>query len=302
MESVQTHIIKQMKHFRYLVFSGIFFFSCSSAYEKQAESYDTESRAEMAVSVEDNEYAEKSEEKSVAKPSSKNDEVPETKDIQQKIIKEGSIYIKVSEIAKSKSFVDSLVRKFDCYYSYENLSNSNYAETYSLKVRIPNKSFERFVAELEKGTGKITEKNINAKDVTEKFYDIETRLKSKKEFLIRYTELLKKAKTIEEMLEIQNYIRHLQEEIDSAEGRLRLLSNQISFSTLTIQLTKEKEYVYEPSEKDDYSERIKLAFSNGWKFISELFLVLIQIWPLWLIIFGVVWFIRKRRKKMKNKQ
>lgn len=214
-----------------------------------------------------------------------------------KIIKRGSISISVHDLQEAKSTLDSIVSAYHCYYSLERLSNTGRTESYNLTVRIPSNSFEAFVDALEKGKGKFIHKEITASDVTDEFYDLKTRLGSKREYIKRYNQLLQKANSMKDMLEIEERIRALQEEIDRAEGRLKVLSDQVAFSTLSINLIKEKEYTYEASQKKDYGEKIKLSFSQGWSFISSLFLLLIKLWPAWVILAGVYWIWKRKKTK-----
>ena len=111
----------------------------------------------------------------------------------KKIIKDGRMGLKVSDLPKSKSKTDALVKSYGGYYESESLNNSDYESSYTLKVRIPGSNFEKFIAGIESEDGEILYKTIDARDVTDQFIDLETRLNTKKNYLVRYNELLKKA-------------------------------------------------------------------------------------------------------------
>lgn len=219
--------------------------------------------------------------------------------IEQKVIKDGRLGLKVTSLEKSKSQVDSLLSKFDGFYANENFNNSDFASSYDLNIRIPNQYFELFIAKLEKGTGEVTYKVINARDVTDQFIDLETRLENKRSYLQRYRELLKQAKSIKEILEIEEKIRGLEEEIESTTGRLKYLSNQVDFSTLRLNLTKEKDYKYSPKKRHKFSERIKQSISKGWFAFIDFTLFMIKLWPFWILFAMVFYFWRKRKKRKK---
>ena len=61
--------------------------------------------------------------------------------------------------------------------------------------------------------------------MTDQFIDLETRLENKRNYLKRYNDLLLKANSIKEILEIEEKIRALEEEIESATGQLKYLSD-----------------------------------------------------------------------------
>lgn len=218
----------------------------------------------------------------------------------KKIIKDGTLSIKVDDLEKSKKHADSLVTLFDGYYGSENIWNDDNATTYNLTVRIPALNFEKFIAAMESDGGQITNKSINTRDVTTEFIDLESRLENKREYLTRYRELLKQAKTVKDILEIEQQIRVIVEEIESSEGRLKYLSDQVSYSTLTLTLTKEKGYTFRPPVRGSFAERLKRSLSGGWNGLVSFALLLIRLWPAWIILAAAVPLFRVYRKRRKS--
>lgn len=220
---------------------------------------------------------------------------------EKKIIKDGTVSVKTNDIAISKKNIDELLKKLNGYYETEDLQNNDQAISYNLKIRVPADNFEKLISSIENGKDELTSKNIQARDVTEEFVDITTRLANKREYLKRYKELLSKASTVKDILAIEENIRVIEEEIESTEGRLKYLSDQVSFSTLALNLYKEKEYVYKPQAQDKFSERIKNSISEGWTSIVDFLLWLFSIWPFIILITGIVYIVRKIKRKRKNK-
>jgi len=208
-----------------------------------------------------------------------------------KIIKEGNIHIEVEDLASAKQFIDSLLSGSGAYYEKEIFRNSEYSQKYSLKLRIPSSGFALFVSELEQGRGMILEKNINAKDVTEEYLDLEIRLENNKAYLARYKELLQKARSIEDMIAIQEKIRQIELSIDGNKGRLKYLNDKVRYSTLNIELTtKPKAYI---AETPSFIANIKDAFKSGFSGLLYFILILVNLWPLVLGIL-LIWILRKR--------
>lgn len=221
--------------------------------------------------------------------------------IEKKIIRTADISISSKDIYASKHTVDSLLKKLDGYYDSENFSNS-YSLSYSLKIRIPSVHFDAFINGLGKGTDKITEKDITARDVTAQYIDLQSRIETKRVYLNRYNELAKKAKTVEDILKIEEQSRVIIEEIESSEKEFRYLSKQIALSTIEIYISQEKEYT--PKETPSFGKQLLSALENGWYGLKGLFFFLITIWPLYLFI-PLIIFLAKRiklKKKKKNKK
>lgn len=228
------------------------------------------------------------------------EQIEKTEVNKQKIIKDGRLGIRVTELESTKSRIDTLVKINGGYYAKESYNNSDYESSYSLKVRIPSNRFETFISQIESGEGEILYKEIDARDVTDQFIDLETRLDNKRNYLARYQELLKKAKTIKEILEIEERIRGLEEEIESTEGRLKYLGDLVAYSTLDLSIAKQKNFKYNPAKRDRFIERLKQSLSKGWFGFIGTLLFLIKIWPFWIFISLVLYFWKKHKQRKKN--
>lgn len=219
--------------------------------------------------------------------------------IKKKIIRDGRLGLRVTELEKTKTRIDTLVKANGAYYANESFNNSDWESSFNLKIRIPSVNFEKFISGIEAGEGEVLYKVIDARDVTSQFIDLETRLENKRYYLIRYNELLKKANSVKDILEIEEKIRVLEEEIDSTTGQLKYLSDLVNYSTLDLTLTKQKDFKYNPEKRAKFSERFKQSVSKGWFKFVDFVLFMIKIWPFWIIIVVMVYFWRKFRKARK---
>ena len=220
--------------------------------------------------------------------------------IKKKIIKDGRLSLRVSDLENSKVRVDTIVQHHGGYYANEKLINTDWETSYHLNIRIPSEHFERFISDIETGDGEILIKEINARDVTDQFIDLETRLENKRNYLKRYNDLLLKANSIKEILEIEEKIRALEEEIESATGQLKYLSDLVDYSTLDLTISTQKNFKYSPENRDKFTERLKQSLSKGWFGLVDFFLFLIHIWPIWII--GVLIYYAWRKYKMRSRR
>jgi len=282
--------------FIFIILVLVFSISCNKKYQKESVAYEY-------ASVEETVPAEAPADGGSYNRSEQNDDFEVTKPtsgVKKKIIKDGTMSIKSKKITESKSVLDKIIKDNNAYYETEDLTNTERVITYILKIRIPAENFEKFIAELEKGKDEIESKSINAKDVTEEFLDIEARLNNKKAYLERYKNLLNKANTVKDILEIEENIRNLQEEIESKEGRLKYLNDQVAFSTLFINLFENKDFVYKSEERDSFFQRIKKSLSIGWSSVIDFIIGFISLWPFWLVLIVAIIVFRKIRKKRKT--
>lgn len=212
-------------------------------------------------------------------------------EIKSKIIKNGHMNFEVDDLEQAKVAVNELVEKYEGYFENESYHAYGNRKNYSLSIRIPNAQFESLVNGLEGGIGRLTNKNISARDVTEEYLDLELRLENNLAYLGQYKEILKKAKSIEEILKVQEKIRRIEEEIESKKGRLKYLSSKVSFSTLSVELS--ELLATGLSNKPNFFKRLGNAFSYGIQGFQHFLIALVSLWPFILII-GLMIFFRKR--------
>jgi hypothetical protein len=278
-------------------------FSCNNQSERSKETDKLEPAMSMDVSAiradvafEESGYEEKMLFK--AKGRMPSERQPHTKN---KIIKDGSISVKANKIVTSKGAVDVALKKFNAYYQTEEFKNNDKVIAYNLKIRIPSDKFEQLIASIENGPDEIVDKSVEARDVTEEYIDIETRLANKREYLKRYKQLLSKALTVKDILEIEENVRNIEEEIESREGRLKFLNDQIAYSTLDIYLFKDKDVSNATSQQAKFSERVKKSLVSGWTSVVDFVLWSIKVWPYIIIVTVLVMLLRRIIKKRRSK-
>ena len=200
----------------FFIFSLI---SCkqASVYEKhEAVSAEAPLKAEEKLK----EFVPGSENEKPAPPEEKAEIAPLAQGAEKKIIRDGSIRIRAQNLAESKKHIDQVLRQLNGYYETENFRNTDYEMAYDLTIRVPAAQFDKLIAGLENSEDEISDKNISARDVTEEFTDTETRLRNKRAYMERYRQLLTRAATVKDIIAIEENIRLLQEEIESAEDSL----------------------------------------------------------------------------------
>lgn len=217
---------------------------------------------------------------------------------QKKIIKTANIKVKVEDVDSVSSLLENEILKLGGYISTMEMNNSNFRFQNSIKFKINPTHFSKFIRIITNSSEFIDYKNIHTKDVTEEYVDLQSRLETKKEVKKHFEDILRgKATTVEEVLMSENEIRIIQEEIEAKEGRLNYLGTQVSLSTINLVLYQKVEYQTKPVTLDEsFSIRSTEGFQNGWEIVTTFTIILINIWPLILLILVAIVF----RKKMKS--
>jgi len=214
--------------------------------------------------------------------------------IKRKLIKEGRVMFETNDVDATRKIIFESVKKYDAYIASDRESKSNNQVNNTLIIRVPRLNFDKLLNEATKGITKFENKDIDIKDVTEEFLDIQARIKTKKELENRYLELLKKANKVTEILEVEKQIGLLRSDIESIEGRLKYIKNKVSFSTLTITF-----YQTVPN-KIAFGNKFKEGFENGWDNLIWFFVLLVNIWPFIIIGLGLgfgIFFWRRKKSE-----
>lgn len=215
--------------------------------------------------------------------------------MERKLIKNGSISFEVNNVEETKSKIAEIVKDVSGYISDENQNNYGNGPRFSETLRVPSDKLEEVITRLEGLARNVESKNINTQDVTEEFIDVETRLATKKELEARYRELLKQAKTVKDLLEVETQLANVRGEIESMEGRLKYLNNQVSLSTLNV------EYFQTVSGNSGFGYRFSGTFGKGWDIFLNFLIGIFTLWPFVLIAGVGTWlFIRWRRRRKQS--
>ena len=108
---------------------------------------------------------------------------------------------------------------------------------------------------------------------------------------------------MEEILQVQNEINEIQEEIESAAGRINYLSSASAMSTINLTFFQPMPGFTSTDETPSFLNRIATAFKNGTSWIGDLLIGLISIWPLMLILAVIYmgWKMARRPKVISQK-
>lgn len=216
---------------------------------------------------------------------------------EQQIIRTARLRYETQDLEKTKEQVIQAITSSRGFVQNDN-SGKDYNQLYQrITLRVPNENFEKVLEDIGKGVSYFDERTISREDVTEEFIDIKARLRAKKELENRYIALLARASNVKEMLEIERELATIREEIESKEGRLKYLKNQVSLSTVYVHFYKVSS---ETGVTASYGTKIVNALKGGWNGVSIFFLGLLHLWPFIILVGAGVFFVRRFIKKKKK--
>ncbi len=216
---------------------------------------------------------------------------------ERKLIKNGALTFECADLTETRNLIESAVKQSGGFLVNERLYRgyNNKRSNQDLKIRVPSEKFDELVSEISKGAQHLDQRSIEVEDVTEQYLDTETRLTVKQELESRYRELLSKAKDVKDILAIEEQLAKLREDIESAEGQLKRLDDQVTLSTLDVT------YYVRLNESPEFARYFKNGFGNGWDNLTWFIVGLLNIWPFILIVILMIGGFKINRKRKNNR-
>jgi hypothetical protein len=170
-------------------------------------------------------------------------------------------------------------------------------------VRVPAAAYQAFVSSAS-GLGRVLYQSESAQDVTQQHVDLKARLDNLKAEEARLRQFFASAKTVSDMLAIEQELSRVQGDIESMQAQLTYLENQAAMATVTIELT-EPQAIVSPAGIDwgtktalTDSVRAFVDTLNGLIVVlGPVLAVLVFVGlPVWLI----VWLIRRAMRRRRT--
>ncbi len=214
-----------------------------------------------------------------------------------KIIKNAEVRMQVDRLDPGYTKVKAIVDKYNAYFDSDNRSQRDNEITQNMNIRVPAVKFDSILEELVDEGIYINYKNVSAEDVTDQFIDVEARLKTKKEVELRYLAILKETKKVADILEVENNLRTIREEIESFEGRMKQLNDQIAYSNINLAMYQTLEFKAKPSVS--FGSQMVESLANGWMNLKGITLNVIAAWPFLIPIVLIFVAIKRWRSRKK---
>ncbi len=222
-----------------------------------------------------------------------------------KLILTASMEVETTEFDSCAASLEDLVDSLGGYLEYASVSN--YGGGYrnaNYTVRVPAKQFHAFREQVGQ-LCHVVYQDQGQENISEAYYDTESRLTTQQTKLERLQALLAKAESMEDIITIESAISETELAIEQLTGTLRHYDALVDFATVTVSLREVYKLSNVEEPADSFGSRMGAAFSGGWTaFVDGLENVAVTLaygwmWVLVLavVIVVVVRIIRKRRKK-----
>lgn len=199
----------------------------------------------------------------------------------QKIIKTGSLDLAVESVDETTAKLTALATGKGGYVQSSSVNERNDGTKFgSLTIRIPSTAFESTLVEAKKLATSVKSENTHGQDVTEEYTDLQAQLRNAQAQEVEYLAILKKAQSVQDILNVQQYLGNIRSTIESLQGRIKYFSNLTSYSTISITLS-EDTTLQAPSRGFRPLEDMRTALQSLLLLAEAL-----VTWMIWLVIVG----------------
>ncbi|WP_411081164.1 DUF4349 domain-containing protein [Streptomyces sp. cmx-18-6] len=105
-----------------------------------------------------------------------------------------------------------------------------------LVLRVPQDDYKEVLAKLT-GSGKLISRSSNAKDVTDKVVDVESRIATQRASVARVRELMDKAEKLADVVTLEGELSSRQADLESLLAQQSSLKDRVSLATITLELS-----------------------------------------------------------------
>jgi len=237
-------------------------------------------------------------------------------EFERKLIKTAKLDVEAPDAEGYYKTLAACAQELGGYESGYDISNYEMYSVVNVTFKLPPEKLNDFVRFAGEGEGvTVVNSKMNTTDVTDDYYDVQSRLESKRRSLDQYYEIMKTAATIDEIVKLQSSVDRLTEEIESLEGKLKLWNSQVDMSTVTLYIRQNndpvkirKEISWDSMSLDDMAYLTKSGFVtvvNGLvsmlKWIAIAVMVCSPLLAIAAVTLLIVFLAVRRAKRKRNK-
>lgn len=226
--------------------------------------------------------------------------------IERKLIRTANITVEVSDLQAAESAALNKVKELGGYVANSSRSDM----VFSIDMKVPSSLFDDAVSGVS-GMGTLVERNVNASDVTDRYYDLDSRIRTKQILKERLESYLKESANMKDLVAVETQLNNVISDLESMQGQFKRLSNQIDYSTISVRFTLPLGKTEHGWKWPSLKGKARAFVVGAASFFSTLLLVILGIalfgTPIVLLCalvycltFGKVGWVRRLFKKMKE--
>jgi len=228
---------------------------------------------------------------------------------ERRLVKKVDLDLRVSNTVAAQDQIAALTSELGGHIGSMTASNRDGILFYELTLRIPEARLDDAINRIKKLAARIDRESVNTEDVTDKFVDLNARLKTLEategELRTLLAESRQRQQKTEDVMTVYRELTAIRSNIEQIQGQVNVMENLTSLATIHVTLapTDSPTQVvssWKPSETIRQSFRALVTVLAG--LVDLAIMLLIVVLPPAAILFAAVWMAIKTWKALRAKR
>ncbi len=220
----------------------------------------------------------------------------------EKIIYSGEATVETTEFDRTIEALEKMIADAGGFIESSSVNGSNYYDSARSKasrrsasytLRVPSEKFSALMGSLS-DIGSVPYTHTYTENVTAQYYDTAARLTALEKQETRLIEMLEIARTVEDIITIEDKLTDVRYRIDSLQSSLKNWDRRVAYSSLNVTVKEVQVYTPETVTRLTYGQELVRAFTgalqNAGQFFKDLLIFLVSSLPT-IAILAVLFFV-----------
>lgn len=207
-------------------------------------------------------------------------------------IKRIDLQVQVADLSEAERWVKQQLLVHKGKMTANSTYNEGYFRSTQFMMQVPVPELDNWLKAIEARTDwQVQGKNQSASSIQQQYVDNAQRLKTRRALEQRYLELLQQAKSMTDVLAIEEKLVSIRSEIEWMQTEQNRMDDQVLYAECSLRF-EERVSAWQRLTREAIQH-----WREGWHVLVQFVLFLLRIWPLLLIGSGLVWWFRKRKRQ-----
>ena len=217
----------------------------------------------------------------------------------EKLVYRSSVSLETKDYATLTSELEELMKTFGAVTQSMSESGGT-GRTFHLTVRVPAQHFDEFIQGLRDSSGSVLNISTNVDNITEQYSNNEIRIKALETQHTRLLQLLEKARSLTDIIQIEERLSEVEIELTQLETYKNRMDADVTYSTVELTIREVQTY-----SETGFLQKLANAFngsrSNFVRSIEDFIIDVIYMRPHLLVWIAVILLLKKPVLALKDK-
>ncbi len=226
----------------------------------------------------------------------------------RKLIKTVDLHLQVADTEAAAEQVQELAREISGYVAAVNARRRGSLLHYQITIKVPVEQLEAVVDRIKAIAVEVQRENLETEDVTDRFVDLEARLRSLHATETELQGLLAESRSrghkVEDIMAIYDQLTEIRTRIEQLQAQLNSLDNLTTYSTVNLQLTPTEAAKPIVADRWQPSATVRSSFRTllrALQSLADFLIVFVIVWlPIGLLIAVPLWLLFKLWRRVKS--